>query len=715
MAIRVPGMAEAPGRFIIMDNIRKQDEHMVRQFIGVAELVLDKGMSVPNGSCNIPNEVAERFHNILTEESKLSGTDNGISQSEGAFRSLSKKLEHWLGEDFRNACSKSNILVTYNNIKKHELYMLSIMSSLGNNVMVISDASTVQVAKEVYRVKQTADIRDTSSLPREEYLTLDELYCSKESLDDLKESVLGDSGSDGDVSGVTSKKTKYTVDDIADTFNKNKIKIRFMVEGRDASFDSVELLKLIESPSQKRFGKADIIVGRIPRADYNEAGRINRIKNEDIHYMVNMYKLYINSPDSEISSAFSEAFIDYYMESGDRNVNKLYSMMVQCITWLNRYIEHDIVYVVDVDSISDTDKMFLRILDRCKGRSMIILLTKADASLEGCLSNFTKIKLSGECSMAEFNARNSIVEEEEYGVMTLAYKADKDIKSILFDGNTLGAVAQEQFIGCRTVLLRCTFEEFPTWWKEDILIRPGYSTKDRIVKAPSLFGVVYGTGDRNELFKIIGDLKMTQEDTLIWMDSDDKEVLDPMAKAIKNLDNYKSDMRYLIGAEFNAEEIKRSYKYYKYNTLSITKQEHIIDKVSELMEDLRIQSASRMGRMEYREHIFLCGIFLSDKVIKMIQRFKFNDACPKLIRIYDSTKMYPQDMVMICLLNSLGFDVLVMSPRGSRTMDAFVDAKGLYEVYDLGNFKDDCGSKLNRAVLKARGDIKTGLSGWLGL
>lgn len=263
---------------------------------------------------------------------------------------------------------------------------------------------------------------------------------------------------------------------------------------------------------------------------------------------------------------------------------------------------------------------------------------------------------------------------------TIAYNASKEIDEVIY-GEDVGLFKPWQFENYQTqpITLRTTYDELKILWKEPSKVRAEFKVQNQKVYIPNLFAKVNGVHE--ELSNYWEDLKfLSQAPNTVLIKklpltqiSYDKQELFQTAYLL-NKDGY-----------FDLQKVKDSV-HYKFSYLKISLQNFIITKVNELI-------SSKIFREnvddKFKLKILMTVLKMDDSLVRLIESFDFPQEIPKLV-IYDNTKesFSIDDAILLSYLNLIGFDIIIFSPTGYRTIEQYL-VESFFETYPLSVVKFD--------------------------
>jgi hypothetical protein len=259
---------------------------------------------------------------------------------------------------------------------------------------------------------------------------------------------------------------------------------------------------------------------------------------------------------------------------------------------------------------------------------------------------------------------------------TVAYHAERELDDVLYKDS--GIYRNMQYGKANAIILKTMYEEISILWKEELKYRPNFSTENGVVTMPVIFAKVSGVKD--------GDIPK------YW--SGVRELMTPDTLVIRStpyIDNTKPNPIKQYATEFyrngrlQRNKIKE-HQCYQYGFLREEMQEHILDKIQQLIDQKTIKGTGENG-MEYT--IVATALNMSKEIIRVIQSFDFTKTNPKLLYINTGEKIIsPEDSILTALLSLIGFDVVFFVPTGYQNVEKFFNTK-LIEEHQMGNFVYD--------------------------
>ena len=255
---------------------------------------------------------------------------------------------------------------------------------------------------------------------------------------------------------------------------------------------------------------------------------------------------------------------------------------------------------------------------------------------------------------------------------TVAYNASKELDNILYGGNTI--FRDFQFSDMQSLTLKTTYDEIDVLWHQPSKYRTGFGATDTKVTVPNIFAKISGVKDGN---------MNAYWDSVKWKLSPDTRIIikSPSYKkyAESQLDVYKP---YYNGEQILTEKLKNS-PLNKYNYLSDSLQNLIFSKMQEAVDS----GFLKLDPSELLPMILYVGTNLDREVLKLLQKYDFTKAIPKLIVIDVIEDTFSKvECIQLVLYNLLGLDILIYTPTGYRNIETFVSDMA-FETHTMNEFE----------------------------
>jgi hypothetical protein len=433
-----------------------------------------------------------------------------------------------------------------------------------------------------------------------------------------------------------------------------------------------ELLK------QKR--RIAVVSGRLEPPDNTEIAAIKR-KNtyKDSDEMLRELLVNLDFASKEVQKTARKAYVCLFDEQAGRqdiSSAKLQSKMVYILCWIKRY-EKQLFSGFDFSQLpvfiklggcsTKTEAMFMRFLAMLP---VDVLILKPDLQEEDLLQ-------SGELLEVKFDTGMKLDKfPTQVEHTTAAYNAEQDLTEILYQGS--GLYRERQYKKAESIVLRTMMEEIELLWNEEPRFRPGFSEDGEVVKIPTIFAKLSGvpSGNAYEYWRRFE--KLTTEDTVTvknmpYINPTQSNPIKPFVTQF-----YKN-------SRLDRAAIK-SNKEYAYGILREETQEHILDKLQQIIQNKLIVGVGENGT-EYT--VISVVLNLPKEIVRLIQKFDFTKKNPKLLYINTSEHIIGlEDSILAVFLNLVGFDVVFMVPTGYQSIERYFAKSDLVE-HQIGEYLYD--------------------------
>ncbi|MDO5520891.1 MAG: YceG family protein [bacterium] len=412
--------------------------------------------------------------------------------------------------------------------------------------------------------------------------------------------------------------------------------------------------------------------------EVNQVNRNNYTKVDQLLFdMTGKIQCSINRGlENQIRKAFAELIVE---ESGEEqsNLNRLKNYAVYLICWYRRYEkqlfanykESEIgVFVYFGVCKTKFEALFLRLL---AGLPLDVLIIEPDRTKSCMLKDARLFEKVYENSMQvqKFPLRPNDV---SYG--TVAYHAEQDLTTLLYQDS--GMYREQQYKRAVTISLQTMYEELFLLWDQEATYRPNFETLQDEVIVPVMISKVSGVKDGN-ITKYWQEIKkLIVEDTIV----------------IKNIPyvtsfdfHCQSATMFLKNRKLQRNVIK-SHPSYMYGICRKEIQEHLLDKLQELLDSGLIKGTYSQG-VEYK--IISVALELNKELMRQIQKIDFTKKLPKLILLCTTEKMCSlEDSILIAYLHLLGFDIVMFVPTGYQVIEQHY-TRPLFVEHQIGTYLYD--------------------------
>nr|NNM90290.1 hypothetical protein [Bacilli bacterium] len=268
------------------------------------------------------------------------------------------------------------------------------------------------------------------------------------------------------------------------------------------------------------------------------------------------------------------------------------------------------------------------------------------------------------------------VNTETSRIMTLAAASSKEVDSWM--GTTASVLTKPwQCIGyaVHTKILSTTYDELSFLLLEDAMLRSGWRVDEHTVTIPTIFARIVGVHH-------------------------DRQKDEKIAQALKSANNVLDCDRFPLSLYLSEEEQSRrgDMAYQRLRT--------------DLTQLLELKIATYRAKPAVIEANLQTDDFeilwrLCDEVLQALMSFDFPKATPKIVihNDEDAGVCSVQDAIVVSFLASLGFDIVIFSPKGYSDIDKFLK-EGYIDMHIL--------EKMDVSVGKNKGKNQIVGSTWLG-
>lgn len=426
--------------------------------------------------------------------------------------------------------------------------------------------------------------------------------------------------------------------------------------------------------------KVSIIEEGITPPDYLEVSRITRgnYKNEYQVILDMQRQLVVSLP--EIKKYVKNAFAEILQEEIEQGygVQKLLNRAIILVCWLNKFIPklfkkdtieelNVVVYFGECDNRNE--QLFLRILARLP---LDILILNPDLSKKTELEDnlFFETKLEQSLPKKKFPTE---LEEVRFG--TVAYHAEQDLNTILYQDT--GMYRNRQFKKAIPITLQTTYEEIGILWEQDAVYRPNFEILEDRVMVPVIFSKISGVpGDIEDYWYQIAK-----------METDNSFIISRFPYVNPRLTNpFRGRTQpYYQNGRLQVQKIKE-HSLYPYSFLREEIQDYMFDKMQQLLHSKIIIGENQA---DLEGTIIATLLNMEKSIVRMIQKYDFTKAVPKLILIHtDESTCSMEDSILVAYLNLIGFDIAIFVPTGYRSIERYYN-KNIILEHQVGEYRYD--------------------------
>ena len=423
--------------------------------------------------------------------------------------------------------------------------------------------------------------------------------------------------------------------------------------------------------------------GRLPPPTPEEIAAVRRRNHQTAEQLAADLAANLQYPNNQqLQTLMRQAFLDVVLEEDKAvggNLNRLLNKAVYLVAWMKRY-QKDLfqnwqapevgVFLLFGACSGDNEALFLRLLAKLPVDVLVLL---PDLNAPCVLKDPALLDLHKEQSlpMTDFP-----VEPSQMRVRTVAYQAEREMDSILYQNTGLYRAKQHQ--KAEAVTLQTMYEEISLLWDQELKYRPGFAAEGDTVTVPVLLEKICGIKDGPILPYWLEIKKLvTPETTLVtklpWQTGLEANPMKPYAT------------QFLRQGRLQREKIKQ-HKDYPYGILRPEIQDYLLDKLQVLLDEKLIAGTYQNGT-EYTIVSTILG--LPKDFLRRIQNFDFTKKNPKLIIISTTEETLSlEDSILVAFLNLVGFDILFFVPTGYQSIEKYFQ-KPFANEHQLGPYRYD--------------------------
>ena len=652
----------------IIDDINSSNFNNIKSLKQDATLYIDSKLSIPLG---LADSTYVDYNDIIDE---LDNASNKLNYNETQRKNLDIKILNWLNNDCANAVKELNtnkkVLAIFNleKLGKHEWVLFNVLNKLGVNILVITKDS---INKNITRSNAKIITYGTN-----ENISLNDEKQNQTYADNKKKLL------DNDIKS----------DTVLEFINNTKNNIKLVISGYSEECNT----SIIAAKLKNNSGIEDNSIffdNNIVKPSVEEASKIYKLNRDNKDYIIQTTKLFIKNSDRELQDKLISNFV-LEMNSIKDSINSaqvLYNIAVNIVCWLNKYVINKNTRIVYYGTPKNTEYNFLNILINTSDIN-VILLSSSELNIKIINKDIINIKLK------MFKQNENLEYVSTNNVSTLAYEASKRAEKIMFGDDSIGLIKEGMIKDCKSKHMSCTYDEIANWWNVELQVRPGFKRQGDKVEIPTIFSIIRGVKDtKEEYLKKIEKFACGKSIYLITDGSDTIEFNETGKMRILhcvdvNMTRYDEQEKFVIKDKLQIDAIKRS-KNYSYSFLDEDKQNFILSKIQELIDDKMIFVPDKYKNSNYSNNKYSDDYYdlmlnmllnLDKETLRIIQWFNYTGYNPNVIVCStDENIMSFSMLLLIRFFNKLGFDILIFVPTCYNSVEKYLNYTE-YDKYDIG-------------------------------
>ena len=247
---------------------------------------------------------------------------------------------------------------------------------------------------------------------------------------------------------------------------------------------------------------------------------------------------------------------------------------------------------------------------------------------------------------------------------------------MLFEGT--GLYRNHQFSQANAVVLAGTQDEIGIYWKQELNVRPNFSTSNGLVCMPVLWAKVSGVDTRDELSYWQRIAAMRGPDVVLFnrlptvSQRDSRKYMALAQKYLKN--------GHILQEALTADS------QYPFGPLRLEMQAHMLSKVQEML-DQRLIKGTFVNGTEYL--VLSTALALPPQMQRMVHAFDFARRNPKILCVHNGdSEGTLEDAIFLTFLSLIGFDVVLYVPTGYQAFERHLNDRMPVE-HQVGPYRFD--------------------------
>lgn len=670
------------------------------------------------------NMLSESMYSVLLDLRNLGKNDS-------ALKNAYTKFMCWLYYRFRSVlsqlCKNEIPKIMYEGmITNYELYMLEILLRCGCDVLILDYGTQDKVKSEsmfpqIFSVQNGCNFPDGFSIKTLKSETIirqkmDNICGPKSTYRSYKNGWLTEIKMDE----VTKENRSSDPNMICSSFLKFN-------GADDRNSYSNQLYKLYNDI--KSSGRNIIILeSGIPQVTPSEISLLKRSNCNNIIDVMAFISSNLRFNDGELTKYAKHVFRGYLttLNASEGILRKVEEQATKTLALFNRYSslmsvkKPGCLFILENNPLTKNDYDFLTLLSEFPIDIVIFNPAKID---DGISSSVLDTTYDNGLSIDKFPT-----EHTDASYSTTAYNAENDLTSMIYQDS--GMYRNRQYKKAEPVILKTMYEEIEILWKENVSMRPGFSTDDDRVIIPTIFAKVCGVKDGNKkaYIKSIEKLVTDNENVIYVKDHFAFSLTSSSQNQQSNSfgSGFSSGLGYAMGSMIgNAlsngrqqtqmhapinlasvmsngkvdEERIRNHELFRFNHLRDETVSFMIDRFSHMIDSKTIEGVGTHGA----ENTLLDVFFnLPKEIVTLIQKFDFTKINPKVVYTNSGESILTiEETMLLQYLSFLGFDIVMFIPTGYNTIEKYFKKK-LFTEYQIGDYMYD----LSIDIKKKKGFFK---------
>ncbi|ATP41623.1 hypothetical protein CSE16_17150 [Solibacillus sp. R5-41] len=288
-------------------------------------------------------------------------------------------------------------------------------------------------------------------------------------------------------------------------------------------------------------------------------------------------------------------------------------------------------------------------------------------------------------------------------VQTVTSRASEQVSEHLYNNSALNYPWKYAEYETRTRILNTTYDELFILSDAHLYLRDGFEEEDGVIYLPVLFAKVEG-------------LSLDQTDYTRKIRKLHEQEMTYTATSFPLLPLQKSNMQFHMrdastNGQLDVEKIMQ-LSIWPCKNMPLGAQRNIANTMIRFIENDYVQPLPQQSKVEHAQYLFGQLMLIPDEIIRLYQQFDYSYLNPTILIFKEeaSGQMQRQDAVLLLFASMLGFDVIICSPGGSRSIEHFITGH-LLNTHRLEkiSFDETLAKTLNASLAKDATDRKLDL------
>lgn len=275
-------------------------------------------------------------------------------------------------------------------------------------------------------------------------------------------------------------------------------------------------------------------------------------------------------------------------------------------------------------------------------------------------------------------ANATLIQADESLTLHFEHQMDAEI----YNNSGLYKAWQLRGYHVKQLLIRGNMIDISNNWNEPAKVRNGFDVKDKSVTIPHSFTVIDGiTMDSSEYKSFVTGCTSSPE----CFTAVQKQ--DLLTNHMTENDSLQLTFFQLGDGTIDTAQLKEA-SFYPFAPYNDATEQFILDKMNELIRNPKILKTEQLSKKEIFQLVSTI-LNISKPLQRMIDNFDFSAQIPKLVYFLEDDKELDNDScIILAYLNSIGFDIVVLSPAGTAGLETYLD-ENYFTNIRLGRMKYD--------------------------